>query len=233
MLVRSRYRFGALWLLIGLVGMLSGCSSAPSGSAPVATIAAAALPADWQRIELPQATLALPPQWAVTAADEVDLIGTLEEASAQNPQLRALLERGQTELASGTVQLIAYDLDPANLGATAYPTNLRIGRQSYPEPPSLAAVADVNEQDLKGNTSFREVQRAPVELSGRPATRLTSKLQVNDSTGNPLDLALEQYLLVDGSDVYIITFTAPADQQPRYRSTFDQILATLQFKSTQ
>jgi hypothetical protein len=218
----------ALGLLLCLIGVLSGCGG-QSGPPPVATIAAAALPADWQRIELPQTRLALPPQWAVTAAEDVDLSGAIEEAAAQNPQLQALLRSGQADLAAGAIELIAYDLDPANLGETTYPTNIRIGRQSYPQPPALTAVSDVNEQDLKGNASFRDVERAPVELSGRPATRLRSKLQINDSTGNPLALALEQYLLIDGNDVYIITFTMPEQQQTRYRSIFDQILATLQF----
>lgn len=218
--------------VLGLIVVLSGCSGG-STPPPVATIAAATLPDDWQRIDQPQLTLALPPQWSVIAAEDVDLSGAIEEAAAQNPELQSLLERGQAELVSGVVQVIAFDLDPANLGAAAYPANLRIGRQSYPEPPTLAAVSDVNEQELKGNASFREVQRAPVELSGRSATRLTSKLQINDSTGNSLPLALEQYLLIEGSDVYIVSFTVPEEQQPTYRSTLDQILATLQFKPAQ
>lgn len=230
MLAVIRRQTVALWFVLGLVGLLSGCGAAQS-PAPVATIAAAALPADWQRIELPQAELALPPQWAVTSAEDIELGGSIEEAAAQNPELQALLVRGQTELASGTVQLIAYDLDPASLEAAAYPANLRIGRQSYPEAPALAAVSDVNEQELRSNASFQDVQRAPVELSGRAATRLTSKLPINDSTGNPISLALEQYLLIDDKDVYIISFTVLEDQQARYRSSFDQILATLRFKS--
>jgi hypothetical protein len=232
MLLVSRWRRVLPCLVLCLAIALGGCGATP-GSPPVATIAAAALPTNWQRIDLPQLALALPPEWAVTAAEDLDLSGAIEEVAAQNPQLQALLERGQVDLASGALQLIAYDLDPASLSAAAYPANLRIGRQSYPQPPALASVSDVNEQDLKSNPSFREVQRAPVELSGHPATRLTSRLQINDSTGNPLDLALEQYLLVEGSDVYIISFTLAEGQQPRYRSIFDQILATLQLKAGQ
>lgn len=232
MLAVIRRQMVALWFVLSLVGLLSGCGAGQS-PAPVATIAAAALPADWQRIDLPQAQLALPPQWAVVAAEDIDLSGTIEEAAAQNPELQALLERGQAELVAGTVQLIAYDLDPASLEAAAYPANLRIGRQTYPEAPALAAVSDVNEQELKSDPSFQEVQRAPVELSGRAATRLTSKLPINDSTGNPLNLALEQYLLIDDKDVYIISFTLPTEQQARYRSNIDQILATLRFRSAE
>lgn len=230
MLAVIRRQIVALFFTLGLIGLLAGCGAGQS-AAPVATIAAAALPADWQRIQLPQAELALPPQWAVTAAEDIDGGGTIEEAAAQNPALQTLLERGQAELSAGTIQLIAYDLDPASLEAVPYPANVRIGRQSYPESPTLAAVSDANEQDLKSNASFQEVQRAPVELSGRPATRLTSRLPINDSTGNPLDLALEQYLLIDDKDVYIISFTVPSAQQARYRASIDQILATLRFKS--
>ena len=223
-LERIRTLVSALTILL-----LAACGSAPQ-AAPATTIAAATLPGDWQRIDLPQMALALPPPWVVTAAEDIDPSAAVAEAAAQNPQLAAALERGQIELASGQVQLIAYDLDPANLTTTNYPTNIRVGRQTYPSEPTLQAVADANEQDLRATTGITDVQRAAVEISGNAATRLTSKLQINDTIGNPLTLALEQYLLVNGKDVFIIVFTAPTDQQERYRTIFDQILATLRFK---
>ena len=220
------------WIYLLVLVLLVGCGT-DRGAAPVMTIVAAARPADWQPIALAQITLALPPEWSATEAADNAFDTSIEEAAAQNPQLQALLERGQADLASGVVELIAYDLDPGNLGAAAYPTNLRIGRQSYPEPPALAKVSDVNERDLRANGSFRDVDRAPVIVCGHDATRLRSRLQINDSTGNQLDLALEQYLLVESNAVYIVSFTMPADEQPNYRSTLDRILATLQLKPAQ
>jgi hypothetical protein len=209
--------------------ILAACSTSTQ-PAPQATIAAAALPADWQRIQQPQFSLALPPEWTVTSAEEMNVADAVNEMAAQNPQLKAVLEQGRAALISGQVQLLAFDLNPERIDISGFPTNIRIGRQTVANPAVLEQVADVNEQDLRNTPGFSEVKRTPVLVSGVPATRLTSQLQVNDTAGQPLTLAVEQYLLVDNKEVFVITLTTPHAQQEAYRTTFDQILATLRLK---
>lgn len=212
------------WLLL-LALALSGCGNTPPP--PAVTIAAAPLPAGWQQSPLPSGSIALPPDWGLVAAQDTDMSAAIAEAAAQNPDLEAVLSRGQAELATGTVQLIAVDLVADAQDQSAYPTNVRLGRQQFQEAPTLNAVSDANEQDLRNTAGFSDVQRTPVQLADRPATRLASKLTINDAVGAPLVLAVEQYVLVKDTDLYIITFSASETNAARYRATYDQILATL------
>lgn len=220
------HRLLLMWLMITAFSVgLSACSSTPQPT-PAATISAAALPADWQQIRLPGMSLALPPAWATVAPDALDLNESITAMAAENPELEAALQQGRAELTSGQTQLIAYDFAPENLQDTGFPTNLRIGRQSYPDAPDPQQVADVNEQDLRATSGFSDIQRTPVAIGDLLATRLTSILAVKNEV-QPLRLAIEQYILVIERDVLVLTFTTPEDQQAAYRQTFDQILATL------
>src|SRR5690349_21748569 len=74
--------------LLALLMLLAGCGGA--APPPVATIAAAPLPADWQPVELPEVAFALPPEWSVTSADDLDFGPAATAMAGQNPQLQAL-----------------------------------------------------------------------------------------------------------------------------------------------
>lgn len=210
--------------------LIVGCGGATTPP-PEATIAAAPLPADWQRIDLQRMTLALPPEWAVTSPEDIDVSEATTEMATQNPQLKALLEQGRVALQSGQMQIIAYDVAPERVDESGFPTNLRIGQQQFPQAPTLSEVSDANEQELRATAGFSNVQRTPVLLGGTAATRLQSSLQIKDGLGQPVDLALEQYLLLNGKDLQIITLTTPARQQQTYRPIFDQILTTLRVEA--
>ena len=222
--------FPRTWMrFFGLMGFvvvyLTACGSAPAQT-PTATIAAAPLPVDWQRIDLGKLTLALPAEWVLTSPEELDVSNAVTEMAVQNPQLKAVLEQGRIALGSGQVQLIAYDVAPERLGATAFPTNLRVGQQTFAEAPTLNAVSDANEQELRATAGFSDVERTAIMLGDQSATRLRSTLRVNDPLGEQLQLTLEQYLVLQDKELYIITLTTPTSQQAAYRPIFDQILAT-------
>lgn len=224
---RRRYRLLA-GALLPLLWIVAGCGS--SAPAPVATIAAAPLPADWQPVELPEVTFALPPEWSVTAAEDLDFGPAATEMAGQNPQLQELLNQGRIALSSGEVQLIAYDLDLARGDPSGFPANVRVGQQTFAAAPTLSEVGDANERQLRATASFTNVERATVMVGPAPATRLRSTLQIGDAAGQPLQLALEQYLLLQKSSLVIVTLTTTVGQQPLYRETFDSILATMQLK---
>jgi len=231
MLFRFHAFFRRFCYLMLVVVCLSSCGSAAQ-PAPAATIAAGPLPADWQRVDIPQVSLALPPEWVVTDAADIDPSSAVTEMANQNPQLKSVLEQGRAALSSGQVQLIAYDLDSERIGETGFPTSVRLGHQAFSEPPSLPTVSDVNEQDLRNTPGFSDVQRTPVAIGNLSATRLTSKLQINDAGGQALTLALEQYVFVNRTDVYVLTFTSPTERQQQYRVIFDRILGTVRVEPT-
>jgi hypothetical protein len=213
-----------------LAMLVSSCGSSAQ-PAPAATIATGSLPTDWQRLDVPPVSLALPSEWFVTDVAAIDPGNAVTEMANQNPQLKSVLEQGRAALASGQVQLIAYDLDPERVGETSFPANLRLGRQSFSEPPDLEKVSDINEQDLRKTPGFSEVQRARVTIGNLPATRLTSTLQITDAAGQPLALSSEQYLFTSGNDVLLLSFTVPQSRQQNYRAIFDQILSTVRVDS--
>lgn len=219
------------WRLIGLalllVSVVSGCGNSPP--APAVTIEAAPLPAGWQQVALPTGSIALPADWGAVSAQDTDFSSAIGDAVAQNPQLEGILARGQAELANGSIQLIAFDLQADEQDESAYPTNLRLGKQSYPSAPTLNAVSDANEQDLRATAGFSDVQRTPVQLADQSATRLTSKLTINNAVGDPLVLAVEQYVIVLNTNVYLLTFSTAETNQANNRAVYDQILATLRF----
>lgn len=226
----AQRRWMRSFTLIGLVIVsLAGCGSTPS-QPPAATIAAAPLPADWQRVDVRELSLALPPEWVLTSPEELDVSGAVTEMAAQNPQLQTLLEQGQVALGSGQVQLIAYDVAPERIDATGFPTNLRVGQQTFTDAPALSAVSDANEQELRATAGFSDVERATALLGDQQTTRLRSTLRVNNPLGEPIQLALEQYLVLRGKELYIMTLTTPAGQQEFYRPIFDQILATMRLE---
>ena len=230
----ARGHFQRNWLhWLGLMGcvivLIAGCGATPAPT-PTATIAAAPLPTDWQHIQLRELSLALPPEWVLTAAEDLDVSDAVTEMAAQNPELQALLDQGRTALGAGQVQLIAFDVAPERIDPSGFPTNLRVGQQSFAEAVSLAAVSDANEQELRTTAGFSAVERAAVMLGEHPATRLRSTLQINNSVGDPMQLMLEQYLVPRGQELFIVTLTTPAGREQIYRAIFDQILATIRLE---
>lgn len=197
---------------------------------PSATIAAAALPADWQRVDLRELALALPPSWLTTTAEDLDLSAATTELVAQNPDLKSLLDGNRQALVAGQVQLIAYDLDPEHAADGGFPPSLRVGRQSFSAAPTLAAVSDANEQDLRASAGFSEVERDTVMLAGYEATRLAAQFQLKDASGEPLTLALEQYLILQGKDLFVIAWSIPAGKQSAQGDTVERAMATLRLK---
>lgn len=222
----SRALAGAL---LPLLIFLAGCGGSAT-PAPVATIAAAPLPADWQPLELPEVTLAIPPEWIANAAGDLDVETAATEMAGQNPQLATLLNQSRVALASGEIELIAYDVDLARSDPTGFPANLRIGQQTFATAPALGDVSEANERQLRETPAFTNVDRATVLVGPTTATRLRSTLQIADPTGQPLQLALEQYLLLRDKTLIVVTLTTTVGQQPLYRATFDGIMATVQLR---
>lgn len=214
------------WICAMLL-LLVGCGTA-SAPAPAATIAAAPLHAEWQQVELRGLSLALPPTWIAVDSADIDISAAASDLAGQNPQLQTALDQAKVALATGAVQFIAYDFDLERLDDASFPATLRIGRQRYPDAPDANVVADANEEQLRATEGFTDVQRLAVAIGDQPATRLTSTLQLNAADGEQQTLALEQYLLVRDTDVYVVTLTTTAAQQEDYRAIFDQIVGTLQ-----
>lgn len=211
--------------LCGSFLLLAACAG--QEPAPVAVLQAAPLPSGWQPIELSASQLALPAGWSVLTAAELDQSAAIDELTAQHPELEALLQSSAAELAAGNLELLAVDLAPADGDGSAYPASVRVGQQTYNAEVTLDAVGDANENELRSTPAFTAVLREPVRIGEHAAERIRSQLSLSDPAGRPLTLVFEQYLLVSGKNVVVVTFAAAQESAARYRATWDGVLSTL------
>lgn len=220
MLMRTACR-----LMIALL-MLVACGTNGAGEA-TATITAAAMPPAWQPLTLESLSLALPPGWSVLTSAEVDLAPAIEAMSQHNPHLAALLRAGEEALRQGQIEVVAYDLEAAAAMGQPVPASLRIGTQQYSTAPDPQRLAEANVQQLRATPGFSTIDHTTVLIGDVPAARLRSTLTMSDTEHRPLTLLNEQYLLVDGTQAHLLSFTLAPDSQTHYRPIIDQILSTL------
>jgi hypothetical protein len=196
-------------------------------SAPVVT--AVVLPPGWQTVVEEEFELALPPEWEVISAEDGNFAGAMEELARENPRLGAVAQQAQTAIASGQIQLLAFDLDPDHL-LPNFTTNLSLGSQELEQPASLSAVAEANERALLAN-GFERVRRVEATVAGEPASRLRSAITIKGVDGAAVALAVEQVIIVRPQQQYVLTFTTTAGEQARMQPIFEQILGTFRLNA--
>ena len=200
--------------------MVSACGQQP------ATISSVALPQGWQTVREDTLVFALPPTWEVVSAADGNFEDTLDELAQTNPQLEAVATQGMEALASGKISIMAFDLDPERV-TPDFTTNLSVGQVQLERLASLDEVGTANEQQLAAS-GFKNVQRDAIRIGTRDAIRLRSTLKMQPTSEVALDLALEQYIVVEGQQQFVLTFTTTSAEQPRLQPTFQQIIGTLQ-----
>ncbi len=205
-------------LLLGCCLMLAGCGR----EAP--TITAVSIPQGWQSVKKNNVSFALPPGWEVLATEDANFGEAMDELVRQNPRLQPVATQARTAVASGQVQVLAFDLSPEGVLPT-FTTNLSIGRQEMPRAASLDDVAEANQEQLRAN-GFREIERGTTTTGGEEVARLSSTLSITDTLGEELPLAFEQYILVEGRQQWVLTFATIAEQRQDLRPTFERIVGT-------
>ena len=213
---------GLKWcvLFLGVLLLTGGCG----GSEPPVT--AVTLPSGWQTVKQGEFVFALPPAWEVVSAEEGGFESALDDLVRENPRLQGAAEQGRQAMAGGQIELMAFDLAPENASAE-FTTNLSMGQQALDRLASLEEVATANERQLQAS-GFTEVRRTTATIGGQQMARLSSTLQLQAADQLPLDLALEQYIVVRKQQQYIVTFTTTTALAGRMRPVFEQIMTTFQ-----
>jgi hypothetical protein len=193
-------------------------------------VTAVVLPEGWQTVDETGFSFALPPEWEVLSAEDGNVGEAMDALVLENPGLATLAERARDSVASGELKLFAFDLDPDDMLPTFTP-NLSIGQQALEEPASLSDVADANERELRAS-GFADVRRATMTVAGEDAARLSSTLSLTAVGGEPLELAVEQVIVVREQQQYVITFTVAAEQRERLTPVFEQLIGTFRVKET-
>ena len=208
-------------LLVSLLVLLAACGSGPA-------VTSVALPPGWQTVKQAGFSFALPPAWEVLSAEDGNFESALDDAVRENPRLERVAGQARTALVNRQIKLLAFDLAPED-ELPNYTTMLSIGQQPLEQPVSLAEVTEANERQLQAS-GFSDVNRAIARIAGEDVARLSSTLQINDASGAPLALAVEQFIVLKAQQQYILTFTTVADQRARMQPVFEQIMATLRIE---
>ena len=203
-----------------LAFVLAACGGQP------AAIPTVALPQGWQSVREDTLVFALPPAWEVVNAADGNFEGAIDDLAVTNPQLASVAAQGKEALASGQIALMAFDLDQEHVVPT-FTTNLSVGQTQLERIASIDEVGEANEQQLIAN-GFKNVERETVRIGARDVVRLRSALTMQSMSDEPLDLALEQYIVVENQQQYVLTFTTITSERDRMRPIFEQIAGTLQ-----
>jgi hypothetical protein len=205
------------WVLFGLL-CLTACGAAP----PPAT--SVVLPAGWQTVKKAGVALALPPHWEVIAPEDNNFANALDEVVRQNPRLKTVADQARKAAAGGQIKLFAFDLAPED-ALPNFTNELSIGVADMDRGYSTDEVAVANEQELRAN-GFTKVSRTIASMGGQNVARLSSNLEIKDTAGEPLSLAVEQYIVVKGRQQHVLTFTTVVEQRQQMQPIFDKIAGT-------
>lgn len=198
-------------------------------STPRASASASAddgAPAGWTRAHGEGFSIAVPEAWQpLSAADLADsgIFDTMREA---NPDAAAVLDQAQTALETGQLALFAFDPGQRTT-ETGFAANLNI-----------IPVTDVGGGDLQDAADqMSQVIQLQIPVIGEIATDTTTlpageaaviayQWTVGLPSGESVDVAVTQYLVVTGDDGYILTMTGIGEDSAADAARWEQMAGT-------
>jgi hypothetical protein len=217
-------------LALALVGC-SPSASAPTSPTPTITVAPSPSPTStpepkWVVEESAQGrfSLALPPKWKRI---ELDAQAWDRAANAiDDPQVKAIFGAQFPALAASGAVFVAFDFTPERV-TSGFVTNLNIIRSRLGGTYSLDFIVQVSAGQLEALDSVaKPVEHVRVTLPVGPAEHFKYTINTKRSTGAALSYNVIQYVLVDGTDEYILTFSCSPTWAETYAPVFDRIAQT-------
>ncbi len=224
-------RFALLGLMIVLFG-LTGCGDGVStASLPAASVPTEApLEDGWTRHvrESDGFSIALAPYWDKIELEPSLLEFTLEQLKGSNPRMGQLLSKQATKLISSGVKFWAFD-QVSNVEITGFATNLNIIVMPMPSAMSLDDVVNstISELDQLKQMLAGEVTHQRVTISAGDAEKIVYHLRISvPGLSEVIQTTTTQYVVVDGTTGYILTFSALDIEADKYTSTFAKMART-------
>ena len=181
---------------------------------------------EWILYELPEEgfAIALPPEWLQISMDPETFENALTIAGEQNPYIEEMLNseilRGL--IASG-LKFYGMDLSPDSF-TSGFVVNINVLKIDLGFKIPFETYIAINLEQIKAIVaSETSIDNQSVELSNVDAEKLTYEMEQASLTGNPIQVAVTQYLILDGSTSYVITLIAPTSMMDNYASTFEAI----------
>jgi hypothetical protein len=226
----------ARFALLGVMVVLFGLTGCGDGGKSTASLPAASVPteapleAGWTRHVRANDgfSIALAPYWDKVELDPSLLETTLEQLKGSNPRMEKLLSRQVTSLVSSGVKFWAFD-QVSNVEITGFATNLNIIVMPMPSAMSLDDVVEstISELDKLKQMLAGEVTHQRVTISAGDAEKIVYHLRISvPGLSEPIQTTTTQYVVVDGTTAYILTFSALDVEADKYTSTFAKMART-------
>ncbi len=184
------------------------------------------LEAGWQVHQTADFSLALPENWQPIDAETLAEGDIFDELIEENPDLAAVLEQAESQIASGQVDFMAIELGAA--AADGFAENVNVSASPFRG--SLSDLEEVAVEEIQGVIpGARNVESGMEELPGGDAVLLRYEYPLEGPGGGEIDVAVMQYMIAPDDAVYIITFSTTADEIDEYEVTFEAIAETFAF----
>src|SRR6266566_8064260 len=175
--------------------------------------------------------IGLPPGWTEFDMGNVNVEAGLSEIRQANPNLANALSEQVTQMAAQGIKLMAFD-KYSNFAATGFATNLNIIKEQVPDGADLDSLSGEATAELKKQLQTDvplQVFKNRLDINSGEAERLQYSFSLNGPDGRSFALSVTQYVAIDGTDSYILTYSTTDDQFPLYASAFDKSAKTLTF----
>jgi len=198
---------------------------------PAPTAVVIVVPNGWTQHTVPEQgfALAVPTTWQRLPVKAQELGAALETVRQTNPELANALGANAEVLLKNGVKFWAIDLGLETQQA-GFATNVTLTRQTLPDAVSFDTFVSVNLSQLYALTTRNsDIVNERIALAGQPAERVRYLLALNREGDSPMTAAITQYLVLNGRDAYVLTYSTRSDLLNKYRSVFDLSAASLRF----
>jgi hypothetical protein len=186
------------------------------------------LKAGWKR-EAPAGqgfSVGLPPGWNSVSTKSAD--DAFNSLKAANPDLANLVKDQLGQSLSSLIKLLAFDVQSPTL-AQQFATNMNVVVAPTGTGVSFEAFLQANLAQLRQTPGLGSTLRSEnVGLQAGRSAKVTSQLTVN-APGGQQTVAITQYLLVNASRGYIISFSTLPSHVGSYTTLFQEIAETFRF----
>jgi TolB protein len=167
--------------------------------------------------------IGLPVSWRPINGDPDDLAAAIRELNSSNPGHEDMLSAQLASQTGETTKFSAFDFGPGAVANYSI-ANVNIIKDQFTSPISLDLLVEFTVPQLeKQPFVIKPVRHKRVQLQAGAAEEFRYQVKFTLPSGQTAQLAITQYLFVDGLDYYVVTLGAPLDRAAAYLPIFREI----------
>ena len=187
-------------------------------------------PNGWVLYDMPTVGLAIaaPPSWSVYSYDESGREKLSEDLKTRAPDFAARLQNViQGFEGLGSVMLLGLDVEPPD-GAN-FVSNVNIIIEEVGPGLDLDTIADLIIQQIQALLPVAgEVEKERIEIPAADAVVLKYLMDQPLTGGDTARIAVIQYMLINGPQGTVVTFTGPSEGMDEMSMLFEEMIETLE-----